>query len=334
MTQNPQNLPATRSSSRIQPAAAYIASLRTDVSRRGQVSALNTVAQVILNPKKIDRHERALLWQRVDWTTLNAQNVRAIMAKVPGAPATRNKVLCALRGVARMAWESSLLDVETYQRIKDIRGDIGLRLAKGREIPQAEIARLLEACVRDTTPAGARDAAMIALMAGTGLRRAEVCALHSAGLNLAAGSFKVIGKRNKERTGYLSGGALAALQDWMAIRGSDSGPIFCAIGKNGVLKPGRALSTVTINRVLSRRAIEAGMEDVTPHDFRRTFISEMLDAGVDIVTVADTVGHEDVKTTQRYDRRGERTKQDAVKLINVPYNRHAQEPGKTKNPAI
>lgn len=334
MTQNARNLPATRSSSRIQPAAAYIASLRTDVSRRGQVSALNTVAQVILNPKKIDRHERALLWQRVDWTTLNAQNVRAIMAKVPGAPATRNKVLCALRGVAHMAWESGLLDVETYQRIKDIRGDIGLRLAKGRDVPQAEIARLLEACARDTTPAGARDAAMIALMAGTGLRRAEVCALNSAGLDLAAGSFKVVGKRNKERTGYIGGGTLAALQDWMTARGFDPGPIFCAIGKNGALKPGRSLSTVTVNRILAKRATEAGLTDVTPHDFRRTFISEMLDAGADVVTVASIVGHEDVKTTQRYDRRGERAKQHVAELVNVPYNRRVQESEKTKNPVI
>ncbi len=306
--------------SRTQPAVAYIASLRTEVSRRGQVSALNKVAEVIMQPRGLDRHARALLWQRVDWTTLNAQAVRAIMAKVGGAPATRNKVLSALRGVARMAWESSLIDVQTFQRIRDIRGDIGLRLSTGRDVPTGEISRLIEVCVQDETPAGTRDAAIIAVMAATGLRRAEVCALHTNGVDLQDGSLRVVGKRNKERTGYIGTGALEALRDWMTVRGDQPGPIFCAISKAGVLRHEKQLSTVAINRMLEKRADQAGIRDITPHDFRRTFISEMLDAGADIATVAAIVGHEDVKTTARYDRRGERAKQAAATLVNVPYN--------------
>lgn len=314
-------LPAlTHVNSRTQPAVAYIASLRTEVSRRGQVSALNKVAEVIMQPRGLDRHARALLWQSVDWTTLNAQAVRAIMAKVGGAPATRNKVLSALRGVARMAWESSLMDVQTFQRIRDIRGDIGLRLSTGRDVPTGEIGRLLNACIQDETAAGPRDVAIIAVMAATGLRRAEVCALHTSGVDLQGGSLRVVGKRNKERTGYIGAGALEALRDWMTVRGDQPGPIFCAISKAGVLRHEKQLSTVTINRMLEKRADQAGIRDITPHDFRRTFISEMLDAGADIATVAAIVGHEDVKTTARYDRRGERAKQAAATLVNVPYN--------------
>ncbi len=60
---------------------------------------------------------------------------------------------------------------------------------------------------------------------------------------------------------------------------------------------------MTVNRILAKRAIGADLEGVTPRDFRRTFISEMLDADVDIMTVADAIGYEDMKTTQRYDRR-------------------------------
>lgn len=315
------NTDASANANRIQPAVAYVASLRTTVSRRGQISALNKVAEVIMGSRarSLDRHQRAILWQRVDWTTLSAQSVRAIMAKVDGAPATRNKVLCALRGVARMAWESNLLDVETYQRIKEVKGDIGMRMPKGRDVPGDEITRLLEACARDRSPLGARDAAIIALLTATGLRRAEVCALQLAGLDLMEGMVRVIGKRNKERSTYIETGAVEALRDWLKLRRDSPGPVFCSISKKGVLRLGRALSTVSVNRILARRAIEAGVKDITPHDFRRTFIGEMLDAGADVVTVAAIVGHEDVKTTQAYDRRGERAKQRAAALVKVPY---------------
>jgi len=74
---------------------------------------------------------------------------------------------------------------------------------------------------------GCRDAALIAVLHGTGLRRAEVVTLELADWNLEEGCLKVrSGKGDKDRTTYLDEGAIAALMDWLALRGIIREPFF------------------------------------------------------------------------------------------------------------
>jgi len=91
----------------------------------------------------------------------------------------------------------------------------GFRLAPGRALNQGEVAALLDACA---AAAGARDAAIIALLLGGGLRRSEAVALTLADYSPETG-LKVRGKGDKERLTYIEGGAALALADWIAARG-------------------------------------------------------------------------------------------------------------------
>jgi len=73
--------------------------------------------------------------------------------------------------------------------------------------------------------------------------------------------------------------------------------------------------------MLRKRSEQAGVQELTPHDLRRSFVSDLLDAGADISTVSKLAGHASVQTRARYDRRGEEAKRRATGLLHVPYRR-------------
>jgi len=105
------------------------------------------------------------------------------------------------------------------------------------------------------------------------------------------------------------------------------GPLFCRIRKGGQQTPQKLtlhrLTPQAVLYLIEQRTAQARVAHCSPHDFRRTFISDLLDAGADIATVQKLAGHASVETTARYDRRGEATKRRAASLLHVPYARRA-----------
>ena len=170
----------------------------------------------------------------------------------------------------------------------------------------------------DGTPAGARDAAILAIAYSGGLRRAELTALDLAHYDQTTGVLTVHGKRNKVRTVPVQNGARQALEDWLTVRGAAPGALFCSITK-GSHMTGRRMTTQAIYYIFAERAEQASVKPFSPHDLRRTFAGELLDAGADISTVQKMMGHASVSTTAGYDRRGERAKQSAARLLHFPY---------------
>ncbi len=73
--------------------------------------------------------------------------------------------------------------------------------------------------------------------------------------------------------------------------------------------------------MLLKRVGQAGVEPLSPHDFRRTFIGDLLERGIDISRVKEMAGHASVDTTARYDRRPETERRKAVEVLHYPYVR-------------
>lgn len=306
------------------PAAVYLASLRPG-SRPAMQRALNTIAGVLgmsdpnegLPPRHAARvdDDRYLF---VPWQELRYQHTAAIRAALAEefSYSTVNKTLSALRGVLAAAWRLGQMGAEEYHRAIDLKGVKGATVPAGRAITAGEIAALLDSCGQDAT--GIRDAALISVAYACGLRRAEIVALQLGDYDPAAGTLLVKGKGNKERSLPVANGAAAALGDWIAIRGDDPGPLFMGTGNR---QRGGRLTTQAIYNMLQARAEAAGVQGLSPHDFRRTFIGDLLDKGADISTVAKLAGHASVTTTARYDRRDDKAKRAAVDLLHVPYTR-------------
>ena len=296
------------------PSLVYLAGLSPG-SRRTMRQALDVIAD-ILTMGECDH--RSLPWGALRFQ--HTQAVRAALAERYSA-ATANKMVSALKQTLRAAWSLGYMSAEEYQRaidLKAVRGETP-DAAAGRALSFGEWMGLFSACQADDGPAGVRDAAIIALLKIAGLRRSEVAALQLGDFDQHTRTLTVQGKRNKIRTVPIEdAGALDALSDWLYLRGDFPGALFTRIRKGGtILADG--LSDQAIYSMLKKRGEEAGLFEFTPHDMRRTFAGDLLDAGVDLVTVQKLMGHSDANTTAGYDRRGEVAKRVAVKKLHVPY---------------
>ena len=299
------------------PAAVYLARLGLS-SRRVMRGALDAIAG-LLTDGRCDAFT-------LDWPALRYPHTTAVRSRLADgryAPATANRHLAALRGVLKECWRLGYVTADAFRRAADLEAIRGLRLPRGRALKGGEVRALFDSCVQPARPAqamiAARDAALLAILYGSGLRRAEVVALDLEHVDREHGTITVRGKGNKERLGYITGGGLAALHDWLAVRGEAPGPLFWPVHRSGRLGPPRRQTAQALRELTRRRGLLAQVSAFSPHDLRRTFIGDLLDAGADLSVVQQLAGHAQVQTTARYDRRGEVAKKKAAHLVHVPY---------------
>lgn len=311
----PALLPAAAPPDR-HPAAVYLRSLGSPVSRRNMASALRSIVRTATGGASDDVG-------RFPWHELRFQHVTALKSRLSAAgmaPATANVRLAAVRGVLRAAWRLDLIDTDAWQRAADVGPVRGERLPAGRALEMAEIAALFASCA-DGTAGGARDAALLSLLYGAGLRRAEAAAVRVADVEEADGGLtvRIVGKGNRERQVFADNGGGAAIRAWLDVRGREPGPLLCAVHRHGRVSPAAAMTPSAIRQRIVERCRRADVAPASPHDLRRTFVSQLLDATGDAGSVQRLAGHASVNTTMRYDRRGERAARRAAALLHVPY---------------
>lgn len=294
----------------LHPASVYLSNL-AHRSRRTMGNSLDISAKLLTNG--------ACDAMTIDWSKLRYQHTSALRAVYLDryAPATANRMLTALRCVLKEARRLKQISLEDYEDAVDVKFIKHSTLLQGRALSGQEVLALIEVCLNDQNVKGIRDAAMISILMA-GLRRSEVVALDLSDFDPEIESLKVRqGKGRQDRLTYLPVGATAAVLNWLAVRGDEPGPLLCATDRHGHVFIKRLCDQVVMS-VLLKRGKLANLEHFSPHDFRRTFISGLLDAGADVITVSRLVGHTDLVTTARYDMRGEAAKQKAVARLKFP----------------
>lgn len=207
------------------------------------------------------------------------------------APATVGRRLAALRSVTGLARVLGLVDWKI--EIKGPRAE-ALRDTAG---PGLSGVRSMLAAVPGDSPKARRDRALIRLLHDLGLRRAEAASLDLR--HLEGSTLMVLRKgQARRRPATVPPETLAALEDWIAARGDQPGPLLLSLDNRS---RGRRLTTDGIYHVIKTVGRRAGLK-VTPHGLRHSSVTTALDlSGGNIRAVARFAGHASTQTTLRYD---------------------------------
>ena len=145
---------------------------------------------------------------------------------------------------------------------------------------------------------GVRDRCMLEVLYGAGLRVSELCRLQVLDLDAQRGVLRVFGKGAKERLVPLHGLAVSLVCDYVR----DWRPAFSP--REGMLflnRSGRGLSRTALWKIVRKYALEAGIRRaISPHTFRHSFATHLLEGGADLRTVQLLLGHEDISATELY----------------------------------
>lgn len=293
---------------RLCPVTAYLAGLGSAASRERMLFALRKGAEVLTGARCDPR--------RVPWARVSLAHVLALRQRLQEETGLSdcNLVLCGVRGVLRAA---VALGVATEQStaaltVRSVRGVVE---TPGRWVPAEEVAALLRAW-GGSSARDVRNRFVVALLYYSGARGGELVASEREDVREGP-ALLLRGKGRKERLVPLAPAALPYLRDYLQVRGDLPGPLLWAVRRNVELEPATRIQRGTLARIVRVGAERAELPETHPHDLRRTFVSELLERGVDLARVQALVGHADPQTTSRYDRRAFLRASEAVAQLPV-----------------
>lgn len=288
------------------PAEAYLRLLKSDKSRETMGSVLKSIVEVLAgieghvieDDKTISHND--YFWPRLDKYRVN-EILKAIQKK-GFKPSTQKLYLAAIRGVLNECEELELIDDKQLKSIKKIK----VKGVSKRKVSTLTSEQALEIFgVLGDTPQNTRDAAIMAVFLGGGLRRSEVANLRFQHIDFEERGFHFHGKGSKERSVYLSEIHWERFKSYLDnVRGigEDGEPVFCRIWKSGDLNESEPLTPQGIYYILQRligKCTGIGKK-VKPHDLRKTFATGLYNNGTKLTVIRDLLGHSSTNTTEIY----------------------------------
>lgn len=243
--------------------------------------------------------------QMVPWDQIGAPELAQMVEHWRGrsSNASIRIYLYAVRGVVESCVIHHLVHRDQYEPMRKVRAPKGEHhLGTGQYIKEKDRRRLLQSCDEDMrTVLGLRDKAMLCILFGSGVPRAEATRLQIQDLNLDEGMFQVTVKGDHLIDKYLAAWAIQPLREWLAelVRFNiHSGAILYRMSKGG--KPLSPISPNGLWRALGERCRYAGVHVMKPHDARSTLASDLIrEYGLN--TTKTALGLADIATTAMYD---------------------------------
>lgn len=226
--------------------------------------------------------------QRCDWTRLDQFHLRGYLVHLTERHfdrATIHLKMSALRSLFK--W------LVRAERVKQS-PVVGLTLPKkARKLPKFLTIQQIEALL--AAPENVRDKAILEVLYSAGLRVHELVQLNDDDVDLLGEVVRVRGKGKKERLAPLGGPAIEALQKYLDFRQrSARGPLF-------VNRFCKRLTARSVQRMLKKYLLAVGLDpSLSPHKLRHSFATHMLDAGADLRSVQELLGHANLSSTQIY----------------------------------
>jgi len=236
---------------------------------------------------------------RLDKSTV--QRYTAMLRDAGMAASSVNQRLSAIRRLATEAEDTGLLDPQVANGIRAVKGARREGRRTGNWLTRDEAQQWLNA--PDTrTRKGKRDRALLAVLIGCGLRRAEAAALSFEHVQQRDGRWvlvDLVGKRDKVRSVPMPGWAKAAIDAWSEASGVREGLVFRAVNKGDRVVGGGITAQAIYNTIIDYAEV-LEKKGVAPHDLRRTFAKLAHKGGAPIDQIQLSLGHESIQTTEEY----------------------------------
>ena len=271
--------------------------------------AIQTVLDSLNSPHSKRAYERHLR-EFIAWhqTTGNNELSKAVVQRYAAelreaglSAATINQRLSAIRKLAAEASDNGAMDIQIANGIKAVKGIRQEGTRTGNWLAKQQAQQLLKAPDTSTLK-GLRDRAILAMLLGCGLRRAEAVNVTFDHIQQRDGRWvlvDLIGKRNKLRSVPMPAWTKAAIDEYAANAGLKDGIVFRPINKGGRVT-GEQMTEQAIYNVVLYYADKVSVGKVAPHDLRRTFAKLAHKGGSGVDQIQLSLGHGSIQTTERY----------------------------------